>query len=202
MRKCWLIIYTKCMKRLSIEKPKGTVPGAKGREEKKKKEEEEKDEVQKEVAMLETEVDEFTRSLYEDVITLNHQDTGNKVSSLSKDKKYYHAKWQTLYDTIKVQVITYIKFCKDMNMLLVLEQNGNEVFKNDVECNHVNRSKIIKGTDAVYVAKYFDLLLRWKQEGSRSFAEVSCAALVMLGKPNHNAFQERVLVEALTRIVF
>jgi hypothetical protein len=54
-------------------------------EEKKTKEEEEKDEQQKKVAMLETEVDEFTRSLYEDVITLNCQDTGNNVSSLSKD---------------------------------------------------------------------------------------------------------------------
>jgi hypothetical protein len=42
------------------------------------------------------------------------------------------------------------------------------------------------------MAKYFDLLLWWKQAGSMSFAEVSCAALVMMGKPTHNAFQEWV----------
>jgi hypothetical protein len=178
------VVYRKTKEELYLEQ--------KEEEEKKKKEEEEKDELQKEVAMLETEVDEFTRSLYEDVITLNRQDTGNNVGSQSKDENYYRAKRQTLYDTIKAQVITYIKFCKDMNMMLVLEQYGNEVFKNDVECDLVNQSKIIKYTDAVYVAKYFDLLLWWKQKGSRSFAEVSCAALVMLGKPTHNAFQERV----------
>jgi hypothetical protein len=32
----------------------------------------------------------------------------------------------------------------------------------------------------------------WKEVGLRSFSEVSCATLVMLGKPTHNAFQERV----------
>jgi hypothetical protein len=32
-----------------------------------------------------------------------------------------------------------------------------------------------------------------ERSGERSFVEVSCAALVMLGKPMHNSFQERVL---------
>ena len=79
-----------------------------------------------------------------------------------------------------------------MNMTLVLEQYGNEIYRNEMECNLIHRSKIAKYRDAAYVAKYFDLLKWWKQEGSRSFVEVSCAALVMLGKPTHNAFQERV----------
>ena len=148
--------------------------------------------MQKEVAMLETEVDEFTRSLYEEVITLNRESSSGKDSGQNKDENYNRTKRQTLYDTIKAQVITYIKYCQDMNMIVVLEQYGNELHKNDIKCNVINRSMIVKYCDAVYVAKYFDLLLWWKQEGSRSFAEVSCAALVLLGKPTHNAFQERV----------
>jgi hypothetical protein len=59
----------------------------------------------------------------------------------------------------------------------------------------ISQPKISKYFDAVYVAKYFDLLMWWKQEGSILFADFSCEALVMLGKPKHIAFQERGLVE-------
>jgi hypothetical protein len=158
----------------------------------KKKETEEREELQKEVSMLENEVDEFTRLLYEDVITSNLQENGEASNSQNKDETYYRNKRQLLHETIQAQVTTYIKYCKDMNMLLVLEQYGNEKYKEDSAKDEVNKSKIVKYTDAVYVSKYFDLLLWWKEVGSRTFVEVSCAALVMLGKPTHNAFQERV----------
>jgi hypothetical protein len=89
-------------------------------EEKKKKEAEERDAFRKEVVM--SEVEEFTRSLYDDVITLNHQEMGNNNSSQSRDENYYRAKCQSFYETMKAQVVTYIECCKDMNMLMVLEQ--------------------------------------------------------------------------------
>jgi hypothetical protein len=91
------VVYRKTKEELYLEQ--------KEEEEKKKKEEEEKDELQKEVAVLETEVDEFTRSLYEDVITLNRQDTGSNLGTQIKNKNYYRAKRQTLYDTIKVSFV-------------------------------------------------------------------------------------------------
>ena len=38
----------------------------------------------------------------------------------------------------------------------------------------------------------FDTLKWWKQFVTRNFAEMSCGASVLFGKPTHNGFQERV----------
>jgi hypothetical protein len=185
-------VYELHVKVVDRKTPEEIFQEQKEEEERLKREAEENDELKKEVEMLETEVDEFTRSLYEDVITMNRQAGCENSNALRKDENYYREKRRALYETIKAQVITYIKYCRDMNMMLTLEQYGNELYKNDILCNLVNRSKISIYCDAIYVAKYFDLLMWWKQEGSRSFVEISCAALVLLGKPTHNAFQERV----------
>jgi hypothetical protein len=67
--------------------------------------------------------------------------------------------------TIQSQVIRYVKHCSNMNMLFVLDQFGNDEYKNDQEENLVNKWEITKYCDAVYVAKYFDLLLWWKKAG-------------------------------------
>jgi hypothetical protein len=161
-------------------------------EERKKKEEEEIEEKKKEAAMLENECDEFTRILYEDVITLNRPPNAQAHSLHRNDESYLRAKRRTLYEQIQAQVITYVKHCNDMDMLFVLDQYGNENYKKDLEKNLINKAKITTYCDVVYVAKYFNLLQWWKLAGSQLFAEVSSAALVMLGKPTHNAFQERV----------
>jgi hypothetical protein len=152
--------------------------------ERRKKEAEEKEELQKEAVMLETEVDELTRLLYNDVKIQNRQTQhGEDISSSSNEENYIRAKRKTLYETIQDQVITYVKYCSDMNMMLVLEQYGNEAYTKDQEKNQINKSEITKYGDPVYVAKYFDLLLWWKEAGPKSFLEISCAALVMLGIP-------------------
>jgi hypothetical protein len=136
----------------------------------KKKETDEREELQKEVSMVsmfENEVEEFTRLLYEDVITLNIQDNGEASTSQNKGETYYCNKRQLLHETIQAQVTTYIKHCKYMNMLLVLEKYGNEKYKEDSEKNEVKKSKISKYNDAVYVSKYFDLYCggkKWVQE--------------------------------------
>jgi hypothetical protein len=136
-------------------------------------------------------VDKFTCILYEDVITLNCPPNAQAHSLHRNDESYLCAKWRTLYKTIQADVMTYVKHCNNMAMLFVLDQYDNDNHKNDLEKNLINKSKITKYCDVVYVAKYFDLLQWWK---TGRFTKGSCAALVMLGKPTHNAFQEWVSV--------
>jgi hAT family C-terminal dimerisation region len=46
--------------------------------------------------------------------------------------------------------------------------------------------------DASYTSKFFDVLQWWKVEGSKNFEMLASVAIIFLGKPTHNAFQERV----------
>ena len=50
----------------------------------------------------------------------------------------------------------------------------------------------IQRKDALYVANLFDLMKWWREYGSVEFKHMRVAAAVLLGKPTHNGFQERV----------
>jgi hAT family C-terminal dimerisation region len=52
--------------------------------------------------------------------------------------------------------------------------------------------KKIKDRDIMYVRERFDVSEWWRQIGSIKFPKLAISALIVLGKPSHNAFQERV----------
>jgi hypothetical protein len=53
-------------------------------------------------------------------------------------------------------------------------------------------NKLTKLKDPNYTASIFNVLLWWKNGGSKLFPELGTGAAIMFGKPTHNAFQEQV----------
>jgi hypothetical protein len=94
---------------------------------------------------------------------------------------------------IKIQnsMEEYKETCSKMDMLAYLEDNGNEEYKKMKKSNKLDYKKIIEFEDAVYVSKFFDVTKWWK-EHEQKYPELALAANIILGKPTHNAFQERV----------
>ena len=70
---------------------------------------------------------------------------------------------------------------------------ANQNYKSDSFNGKVERELIgddIK--DAFYTYKYFDILEWWKKFGNKQWPELASAAAILIGKPTHNGFQERV----------
>jgi hAT family C-terminal dimerisation region len=87
----------------------------------------------------------------------------------------------------------YVENCKNMDMIDWLDSMGNDEYKNDRQQNLVDedilRDYYKKGI--MYVYNYFDVLTWWRVNAGK-YNELSVAATIVLGKPTHNAFQERV----------
>ncbi|MCU0338120.1 MAG: hypothetical protein MUF12_09730, partial [Sediminibacterium sp.] len=98
---------------------------------------------------------------------------------------------------ISQQVDNYIFYCSQkMNVQEDLDAKfgyGNQKYKSDSFNGKVQRELIgddIK--DAYYTYKYFDILEWWKNFGYKQWPELATAAAILIGKPTHNGFQERV----------
>ena len=84
----------------------------------------------------------------------------------------------------------YREECFKMSMTKYLDEKGNELYKTMLEKNQIDHVRIQKW-DALYISKFFDVVQWWKDhEGT--YPELAVAATITLGKPTHNAFQERV----------
>lgn len=95
-----------------------------------------------------------------------------------------------LRNKIKNSLEEYKTYCKSIKMLTYLEENGNEFYKNIVEKKKLEVIRIQSG-DALYVSKFFDVT-KWWMKHETKFPELAMGASILLGKPTHNAFQERV----------
>jgi hypothetical protein len=59
------------------------------------------------------------------------------------------------------------------------------------EKKSIQYGKITKNVDAFYVSKFFSCMTWWKLN-EKKYPELAVAANIVLGKPTHNGFQERV----------
>lgn len=91
---------------------------------------------------------------------------------------------------IKSSMEDYIEYCKGITMDKYLEVHGNDYYKDLVEKKTLETIRIEKG-DALYVSKFFDVT-KWWMKHETQFPELALGASIILGKPTHNAFQERV----------
>jgi hypothetical protein len=76
-------------------------------------------------------------------------------------------------------------------MVTILDEFGNERYKMDKKRNKINYNMITLVNDASYVGKYFDVM-SWWMANSKLYPELAVRACIVLGKPTHNGFQERV----------
>jgi hAT family C-terminal dimerisation region len=87
----------------------------------------------------------------------------------------------------------YVENCKNMDMIDWLDSMGNDEYEKDRQNNLIDEDIICDNykKDIMYVYKYFEVLTWWRVNAGK-YTELSVAATIVLGKPTHNAFQERV----------
>ena len=101
--------------------------------------------------------------------------------------------FEELKEKVKAQLISYREFWNNdqLNMVTILDEYGNERYKLDKKRNRINYTMITLVNDAAYVGKYFDVL-GWWMANNHLYPELAVRACLVLGKPTHNGFQERV----------
>jgi hypothetical protein len=113
---------------------------------------------------------------------------GSKVDTVNADKLF-----EELKDRVKAQLKKYREFWNNdnLNMVTILDEYGNERYKLDKKRNKINYTMITLVNDAAYVGKYFDVM-GWWMANNKLYPELAVRACLVLGKPTHNGFQERV----------
>jgi hypothetical protein len=116
-------------------------------------------------------------------IEIKNEESSNNHDNIEKKKK-------ELRNKIKNSMDAYRDECFKMSMNKYLEENGNKLYKTMLERNKIDHVRIQKW-DALYISKFFDAVQWWKDR-EHKYPELALAATIALGKPTHNAFQERV----------
>jgi hypothetical protein len=100
---------------------------------------------------------------------------------------------QQLKVKIKNQVTAYREFWGNdtLNMVTILDEFGNERYKIDKKRDKINYTMITLINDVAYAGKYFDVMSWWRVN-NKLYPELCVRASIVLGKPTHNGFQERV----------
>lgn len=94
---------------------------------------------------------------------------------------------------LRKQFHKYIKYCEEeMDVAKDLKTSyHNEYFEK--EKDKINWATVTpKLGNAYQIFRYFDLMRWWKEFGSLQFPEIAVVASIVLSKPTHNGFQERV----------
>jgi hypothetical protein len=141
----------------------------------------------KEVALVDDDCDDQQIELY----SLVKQRKQTENSTVATNQETVERKRKELRIKIKNSMEAYQKECINMDMLDYLDVNGNELFKMMEKQKLIDYKKILEWEDALYISKFFDATKWWKDHDSK-YPELALAATIMLGKPTHNAFQERV----------
>jgi hypothetical protein len=106
------------------------------------------------------------------------------VQSLDKKR-------QDLLKKINLKMKDFREECGELNVSSWLNEHGNELYHSLKDKKNGIDYKKIKENDVIYISKFFDVLEWWKIKES-TYPELAVGACIVLGKPTHNAFQERV----------
>jgi hypothetical protein len=94
----------------------------------------------------------------------------------------------SLQESFKAELDGYINIISKINWYEETKKFPSSYYKEE----SVNKFKYEVEKDPIYIAKRFDTMRWWQEVGSKTFKHISFVALVIFGKPQHNAFQERV----------
>ena len=135
-------------------------------------------------------LDDYTKIMVQKLRTRGKlsNTVGSQVDNVNSDKLF-----EELKENIKSQIRSYRQFWNNeqLNMVTILDEYGNERYKLDKKSNKINYTMITLVNDAAYVGKYFDVL-GWWMANNKFYPELAVRACLVLGKPTHNGFQERV----------
>jgi hypothetical protein len=134
------------------------------------------------------EKDALMKSLYEEI----RADTNKEKKSKRNYETIVETRKVKLTQTLKLQVSSYIRYCKEMDIVSILEEFGNVEYRTDEKRKVIDLKKLSYYKDALYANQYFDILVWWNVYGRNNFPLLTPGASIILGKPTHNAFQERV----------
>jgi hypothetical protein len=135
-------------------------------------------------------IDDYDRMVYDSVMADAPIDPALQVTTEEMC-------WEERKKELKEKVISQFKeyeayWHEDINMEKRLDLFGNKDYFDEKRKETLRREKILKYRDPLYVSGLFDVLKWWAEVGVSSFPELATAAAVLLGKPTHNGFQERV----------
>lgn len=135
-------------------------------------------------------LDEHTKML---VRQLRTKGKLNKVIGTKYDIVNADELLEELKEKVKAQLNKFRKHwtSNQLNMVTILDEFGNERYRIDKARNKINYIMITLVKDAAYVGKYFDVM-SWWMANNQLFPELAVRACIVLGKPTHNGFQERV----------
>jgi hypothetical protein len=100
-------------------------------------------------------------------------------------------KQSELKESIKRSMKAYRAECCKINIVAWLDEYGNNLYKEMKKKGKTLESIRVKHKDALYIAQYFEATTWWWVH-EKTYPELALAACIVLGKPTHNAFQERV----------
>ena len=119
---------------------------------------------------------------------------GREVTS-TKDQEAINKKKNEVKAMVTSAVDEYVHYCRTkMDVVTDLRRFGNDVYADLIKKKQsIDESRIKEPfCDGHYANKYFDLLKWWELFGSKRWPCLGLAASIVLGKPSHNGFQERV----------
>jgi uncharacterized protein YnzC (UPF0291/DUF896 family) len=104
---------------------------------------------------------------------------------------------QEFREKIERMMEDYRKFCNEMHMIKWLDEYGNDLYRSEKLKNPKELERRTRMKDPGYTSKFFDVLTWWRVEGIIKFKELGVGANIILGKPTHNGFQERVFSQGV-----
>lgn len=111
----------------------------------------------------------------------------------SKDTRSETIRKNELFTRIENQMKEYREDCANIKVIDYVNKYGNEKYKNMKKKDEIiNYNKFTKQyLDVNYITSLSDVTLFWKDMHTK-YNFISIYAMIILGKPTHNAFQERV----------
>lgn len=114
------------------------------------------------------------------------------TATQSIDKESAERKRADIRAGIHRNVLAYTAECRTASFArLSLEKFGNKLYEKEKDSIDIHRI-MPPYKDGHYIYKYFDVTRWWSEDGCRKFPYLALAASIVLGKPSHNGFQERV----------
>lgn len=124
---------------------------------------------------------------------IQENNTGNDMSLINNpdDDTEMEDELQKLKESIKAEFIDFTNHCGMINWVEMVKKYPTTKYSKDTSDERL-RATVVTTKDPIYVGSLFNVLKWWKEEGQMRFPKIALAAMIILGKPYHNGFQERV----------
>jgi hypothetical protein len=89
---------------------------------------------------------------------------------------------------LEEEIETYFKYISSIDYVELIKSYPSNLYDEKT----FNEDQVLKVKDPIYAARNFDVFGWWRHYGRNKFKYLELCALIVLAKPVHNGFQERV----------